>query len=113
MLYADREDREAWAEVMRLSQTQRVLVLNRTNAAHIFSPPVDGPRVWVLIRSIATPGEMERVRQQIAQANVIVKPEWHDNDLLEWPEFAEDLRPFRLSQQFKRFALLTRMHPQK
>lgn len=113
MLYADREDREAWAEVMRLSQTQRVLVLNRTNAAHIFSPPVDGPRVWVLIRSIATPGEMERVRQQIAQADVIVKPAWHDNDLLEWPEFAEDLRPFRPSKQFKLLTLLTRMHPQK
>jgi hypothetical protein len=113
LLYADREDREAWAEVMRLAQTQRIFVLNRTNAAHIFSPPVDGPHVWVLIRSIATPGEIERVRQQIAQADVIVKPEWHDNDLLEWPEFEEEVRPFRLNKQFKRFALFTRIHPRE
>lgn len=112
-LYADREDREAWAEVMRLAQTQRVFVLNRTNATHIFSPPVDGPRVWVLIRSIATPGEIERVRQQIAQADVIVKPEWHDNDPLEWPEFAEELRSFRLARQFRLLSLLTRIHSQE
>jgi hypothetical protein len=110
-LYADREDQEAWKEVMRLAQTQRVLVLNRTNATHIFSPPVDGPRVWVLIRSIAAPGEIERVRQQIAEADVIIKPEWHDNNLLEWPEFAEELRHFHYYKKFKRFSVLTRTHP--
>jgi len=108
-MYSDREDYEAWMEVMRLAQNQRVFVLNRTNAAHIFSPPVDGPRVWVLIRSIATPGEIDRIRNQIAQADVIVLPRWHDNDLLEWPEFAPQLREFQQYKEYKLLILLRRI----
>jgi hypothetical protein len=99
-LYADSDDARVWAKVLELAQTKRVMVLNRTNAAHIFSPPVDGPRVWVLIRAVAAPGEIERIRDQLAAADVIVKPHWHDNDLMSWPEFAPLLQEFQLLHEY-------------
>ena len=39
-------------------------------------------------------GEMDRVRDQIKAADWLIVPNWHDNNLIEWPEFAEVLAPF-------------------
>lgn len=99
-LYANEESTRAWAEVLELAKSRRVFVLNRTSGVHIFSPPVDGPRVWVLIRAVAAPGEIERIQRQLAAADVIVRPNWHDNDLFEWPEFAHLLQEFRLYREY-------------
>ncbi|MCS7020554.1 MAG: hypothetical protein NZU63_01850 [Gemmataceae bacterium] len=110
-MYACKDEKQAWAEVMELAKSQKVFVLNRTSAVHWFSPPVNGPRVWVLIRSIAAPGEIERIQEQIAAANVIVRPRWHDNHLFDWPEFAPLLQDFRLWREYNLLDIYRRINP--
>lgn len=88
---------ELWGRVRELGRQNpgRVFVLTRMGCPHLIAPEVDAPHSWCLIRAIASAEELNRVREQIRNSEWIVSPAWHDNDLMTWPEFAEDLKPFR------------------
>lgn len=93
-LYASPDEARDWAEVRVLAKTNRVLVLTRMGCPHVLAPELDGPRWWCLTKVTTNQAELERVRKQIGDANVIVSPAWHDNDLMRWEQFADVVRPF-------------------
>jgi hypothetical protein len=93
-LFARPDEAAAWGELRELGKTSSVVVLSSMGCPHLLAPELDGPRWWCLMRPIATPAEMDRVHRRIAAAEWIVAPDWHDNDLMRWPEFAAELQPF-------------------
>jgi hypothetical protein len=84
-----------WGAARELARTQRVFVLTKMGCPQLLAPEMDGPRTWCLIQATATPAELDRVRRGIAAADWLLVPIWHDVDLYSWPEFAEDVKPFR------------------
>ncbi len=98
--YITRQEERDWKEMIEIARTRRVLVLNRTCAVHVFAPPIEGPRSWVLLRSIAKPQEIADLREKIAAADVLIVPHWHDNNLLKWSELADVLKPFALAKRY-------------
>jgi hypothetical protein len=108
-LYAEPEEAEAWAEARQLAKNSRVFVLTRMGCPHLLAPEMDSPQSWCLIRATVTPAELGRVRQQIRFADYIISVNWHDNDLMSWPEFAEILAPFRRDRETPLYILYRRM----
>lgn len=101
-LYARPAVANDWKGVRELAGREKVFVLSRMGAAHVITPGLDGPRAWCLTRTASTPAELERVREQIRAADRVVSANWHDNDLMEWPEFAPEFRAFALDTSFTR-----------
>jgi hypothetical protein len=93
-LYATPDEIAEWGEVRRLAATSRVLVLTPMGCSQLLAPEVAGPRWWCLMRQIMTDRERARVLDSINTADWVFSPNWHDNDVMRWPEFAEALRPF-------------------
>ncbi len=91
------DEARLWGEVRELGRQNpdRVFVLTRMGCPHVLTPELGGPQWWCLIRSILTKEEKLRACERIRSADWIVSPNWHDNDLMAWPEFADDLKPFR------------------
>lgn len=107
-LYATPDGAAAWGEVRELGKTGRVLVLTPMGCPQLLAPELDGPTWWCLIRSIMTPAERERVLKQVAAAEWIVSPNWHDNELMRWPELADALRPFQPERETSLYQLYRR-----
>lgn len=105
-LYAPPEEIEAWEAVRR---KEHVFVFTRMGCPQLLAPEVSGPEWWCLIRQVMKPGEVRAVQERIAAAEWIVSPGWHDNDLMEWPEFAKDLKPFREEGSTPYFRLFRRI----
>ncbi len=93
-LFSTKSDREDWDKIRQIAQKENVFVLNRMGCANLLTPGVSSPRAWCLTRATMTPAELEDVRAGLAKADLLVVPNWHDNDLMTWPEFAEELKPF-------------------
>ena len=108
-LYALPADAAAWEGVRARGRTDRVMVFANTGGAFVVFPELDGPRVWFLLRSTATPGEIERVRGQIRAANWLVLPHAGRPLYPEWPEFAADLAAFEPAGESPSFQLERRV----
>jgi hypothetical protein len=74
-------------------------------------PELDSPRCWFLLRPIARPAEIERVRSQIQAANWLVIPTGPGERLDTWPEFAEALGKFRIVEIHSTLVLARRVAP--
>jgi hypothetical protein len=98
-LYSPPDKAADWAAVREAAKTGRVFVLTRMGCPHLLAPGIDCPRTWCLTRTTATPAELDRVRRGLAEAEWLVVPEWHDNDLMDWPELADAVRPFQLVEK--------------
>jgi hypothetical protein len=93
--FATAADAAAWAGARELGRAKPVLVLSTMGNARLLAPELDNPRSWCLMPSLATPGELDRVRAQIAAADYILHPHWRGDELLRWPALADVLAPFR------------------
>jgi hypothetical protein len=98
-LNAPLETAREWSEVRKIAagypgQPEKVLVLSRMGCPQFLAPELDGPHWWCLLEGFTSEPELERARDQIRKAEWIASPDWHDNYLMKWPEFAEVLRPF-------------------
>jgi hypothetical protein len=107
-LYATPEDAAAWAEVRTLAERDRVLVLSPMGCPQLLAPGVHGPRWWCLLPKIMTPAERHRAEAEIAAATWIVSAKWHDNDLLDAPEFAAALGPLALARDTSLYRMYRR-----
>ena len=88
-----------WAEVRRIAnrypeEPYKVLVLTRMGGPQFIAPELDGPHWWCLIEGFTSESELDRARDQIRAAEWIASPNWHDNDLMKWPAFANELAKF-------------------
>ena len=109
-LYATGQYELVWAQVRRAAEKDRVFVLTRMGCAPLLTPGVEGPRSWCLIRAIAVPAEMDYVREELRTSDWVLVPNWHDNDLVGWPEFAPLMRSFRPALRTSWFTLYRRLH---
>ena len=107
-LYARSDFRASWRAVEDAAKTGRVFVLTRAGCPGALVPGADSPRSWYLSRAVAVPGELDRVRRQIEACDWLVVPDWHDHDLMSWPEFAAAVRPFVLAEDRGAFKLYRR-----
>ena len=98
-------------------EREKVLLLTRMGCPQLLAPELDGPHWWCLIQGFSRESELDRARQQISKAEWIVSPDWHDNNLMDWPElkaresFEEVALPFAATGQtvpFKFFKLYRR-----
>jgi len=110
-LLASREDQESWTRVRALAVADTVLVLSNVGAAHAVMPEVASPRSWFLLRPVARPAEIERLRDQLASANWLVIPTGPGDKLTTWPELADQLRNFQIVEEHASFVLARRIRP--
>lgn len=103
---------EDWAAVRQAAKTGRVFVLTKMGCPHLLAPEVDCPRTWCLARATVTPAELDRVRRGLAAAEWVVVPVWHDNDLMDWPELADAVKPFHEFKKLFSVTVYRRQHPQ-
>ena len=99
---------KAWQAIRERAKTEPTLFLTRMGCASQLAPELVSPRSWYLHRAIAVPGELDRVRDQIAACNILVVTTLDDNDLMTWPEFAEVLRPFQEVEKYPLFKVYRR-----
>ena len=99
---------EAWRALEREAKSGRVFVLTRAGCPGALIPGVESPRSWYLSRAVAVPGELARVRAQIEACDCLVVPDWHDHDLLTWPELAPAATPFAAAEDHGVFTLYRR-----
>lgn len=110
-LYAFPEDEAAMREIRGLAKTNRVLVLTRSGGPGVVFPELDGPHGWYLLRPVALPVEIERMRGQIREADYLVIPTAADASLNTWPEFFEEFKSFRQEKQYSSFLVVKRTVP--
>jgi hypothetical protein len=112
-LYAHPDDAAAWGQVREQGRRGvRVLVFTRAGAAGLLFPELDAPRSWFLLRSTATPAEVDRVTAQLRAAQLLVIPR-ADRDLYpDLPGFREELeRAFEPAGAGLSFRVLRRVRP--
>lgn len=88
-----------WADVRAKAATGKVFVLCRMGCAPTLAPGVTGPRSWYLSRAIATPGEMDWTRDEIARSEWLLLPHWCEN-LVTWPELADVVSDFQFDPPY-------------
>lgn len=92
-LFALPADAAAWSGVRDRARHEKVMVFANAGAAFVVFSEVDSPRVWFLLRSTATPADIERVQTQLRSANLLVLP--HAGLFPNWPEFSQELEAFQ------------------
>ena len=110
-LYADPDEASEWQRVRDLArQGHRVMVFSNTGASFVVFPEVDSPHVWFLLRSTATPIEIERVKAQLRSATRLILPYIVDYPLYPtWPEFEGELAAFREVERMPSFRVYQRV----
>jgi hypothetical protein len=108
-LYALPEDEAAIREVRELGKSNRVLMLTRSGGPGVVFPELDSPHGWYLLRPVALPAEVERVREQIRAADYLVIPTAPDASLNTWPEFFEEFAAFRQEKHYPSFLVVKRV----
>ena len=98
-LFAPPSEAVEWNALRVLATKTKVLVLTRMGCPHILAPELDGPRWWCLIRRTMSDDEKRRALEQIAAAEVVISPDWHDNDLWNWSEFKPQQEHFELERE--------------
>ena len=83
------------AEMRARAADGGALVLTPASSARVLVPGLDSPRSWFLHRSILTPGDLARLREDIARCRWLIVPDSFHGDILAWPELADVLAPFR------------------
>ncbi len=73
------------------------LVLAPASSAAVLVPELRSPRSWFLHRSILKPGDLVRLREDIAGCRWLIVPdgEQFNGGMPAWPELADVLAPFR------------------
>lgn len=108
-LYATPADAALWGRVRELARREKVMVFSKTGGAFVVFPEMDSSRVWFLLRSTATPIEIDRVKEQLREADWLVLPYAGDQALYpRWPEFSEELEAFSPSDTGDSFQLWRR-----
>lgn len=110
-LYALPEDAAAMAEIRELARAHRVLMLTRSGGPSIVFPELESPHAWYLLRPVALPAEVERVREQIRAAEYLVIPTAPDGSLSAWPEFYDEFAAFRQERRYPSFLVVKRVAP--
>jgi hypothetical protein len=95
-----------WAYPDELAEAQRARALARernglflvNGALPLIWPDVQTPAVWFLSPGVLTAPEIDRVREQLRQANVVVLYKKYDQkqEAWKWPEFASERQAFEL-----------------
>lgn len=95
-LYAPAEEAAEWERARGLARNHpgRVLVLTKMGCPQFLAPELQGPQWWCLIETIMTPREEDRILELLRNADWIVSPNWHDNDLPTWKTLASERHHF-------------------
>jgi hypothetical protein len=107
-LYAEPRDAALWESVR---QRERVMVFAESGGGFVVFPEVDSPRSWFLLRSTATPTEIERVKAQLRAADWLVVPTVPQYRTPDWPEFRDELAAFGPAEEAPSFRVLRRRAP--
>ncbi len=110
-LYAEADDVAAWQRWRELGQHQRVLVFGPSGGTFVVFPELDSPRAWFLLKSTTTPREIERVQEQLREADYLIVSTSTQYQPPVWPEFTAEWQQFDVVEESPSFKLLHRRTP--
>lgn len=110
-LFIAPENAASWEKIRAVTRYGKTVYLVRTGCTRELFPEIDSPRSWFLLRPVALPNEVERVRAQIRGAEFVVVPNDRSSSLFDWPEFRDELKAFRPAGSEAAFQLHQRARP--